>query len=225
MTSREFRSRLLKRARRVDVFLSDEQIAALEGYYRLLVRWNARINLTALELDPPDERSFDRLITEPLAAARHLPRGPLRLMDIGSGSGSPATPMAVAREDVALTMVESKTRKAVFLMEVVRELGLKATVETARYEQLLARPDLHEAMDVLSIRAVRVEPRTLIGLQAFLKPEGLLFWFRSSGMVSSERVPPPMRWSASHPLVDTARSHLIVLVKEAVGRATFHVEQ
>ena len=53
-----------------------------------------------------------------------------------------------------------------------------ASVETARFEQLLSRPDLHEAADVVTVRAVRVETRTLMTLQAFLKPDGQLFWFR-----------------------------------------------
>jgi 16S rRNA (guanine527-N7)-methyltransferase len=226
VTSREFQARLTKRARRFEITPAPEQSKALEAYYRLLVRWNARINLTALRLDPPDEPSFDRLLIEPLAAARFLPGGPLRLMDVGSGSGSPAIPLVVARPDLTLTMVESKTRKAVFLMEVVRDLGLRASVETARFEQLLSRPDLHESMDVLSIRAVRVEAKTLLGLQAFLKAEGRLLWFRSSSTLAAASVPPPLRWTATHALLDSASSRLAILVKEPVGRAAvFHVER
>ena len=224
LSSREFRLKLLKRARRVEASLADDQLAALESYFRLLVRWNSRINLTGLKLDPLDERSLDRLLIEPLSAVRFLPPGPVRLMDIGSGSGSPAVPLALGHGRTHLTMVESKTRKAVFLMEVVRELSLPATVETARFEQLLARPDLHEAVDVLSIRAVRVESRTLLGLQAFVKPEGRVFWFRGSGPMRTGDFPPPMRWVATQPLVDSLNSRLVILVKEPVGRASFHVE-
>ena len=66
-------------------------------------------------------------------------------------------------------MVEVKTRKAVFLREAVRALGLRdAEVETSRFEELLPRPELHEALDLVSIRAVRIETRTLNTLQAFL---------------------------------------------------------
>ena len=57
-------------------------------------------------------------------------------------------------------MVEVKTRKAVFLREAVRELALKdAEVETSRFEELLSRPEMHESADIVTIRAVRVEPR------------------------------------------------------------------
>jgi 16S rRNA (guanine527-N7)-methyltransferase len=226
MTTREFRDRLTRRARKQEIVLSPGVAAALEKYFRLLALWNSKINLTALRLDPPDEHTFDRLLIEPLIAAKHLPRGVLRLMDVGSGSGSPAIPLAVAVSGLSVTMVESKTRKAVFLLEAVRHLALKAEVETARFEQLLARPDLHEAMDVLTVRAVRVEPRTLLSLQAFIKPDGRLFWFRSaSSHLQPPGVPPPLRWVATHSLGDPAHSRLVVLAKEPVGRSSmFHVE-
>jgi 16S rRNA (guanine527-N7)-methyltransferase len=220
VTTKEFRDRLTKRARRFEIPLSLAQISALEKYFRLLVLWNARINLTALRLDPPDERSFDRLLIEPLAAVRFLPPGPVRLLDIGSGSGSPAIPLAVLGNLSSLTMVESKTRKAVFLMEAVRHLGLTASVETERYEQLLSRPDMHEVTDVLTIRAVRVEPKALLSLQAFVKPAGQLFWFRgASAAKAGGIVPPPLAWVATHPLLEPSGSRLVILTKSPVGRA------
>jgi 16S rRNA (guanine527-N7)-methyltransferase len=219
VTSKGFRDRLLKRVRKLEISLSASQVSALEKYYRLLVLWNARINLTALRLDPPEEASFDRLLIEPLCAVRFLPRPSVRLLDIGSGSGSPAIPLAVVAGPESLIMVESKTRKAVFLLEAVRQLGLQATVESARYEQLLSRPDLHESVDVLTIRAVRVEPRSLLSLQAFIRPGGQLFWFRSSSGARPTDVPPPLTWSATHALADSAGSRLVVLSKSAVGRA------
>ncbi len=67
-------------------------------------------------------------------------------MDVGSGGGSPAIPLKLAVPRLRLTMVEAKARKSAFLREAVRHLGLEQrSVETARYEELLARPDLHEA--------------------------------------------------------------------------------
>ena len=116
-------------------------------------------------------------------------------------------------------MVESKTRKAVFLTEAVRHLGMTgASVETARFEQLLSRPDLHEGADLVTVRAVRVEARTLMTLQAFLRPAGQLFWFRSAvGPVAPSNVPPPLRWTATHTLVDANSSRLVVLSKDLVA--------
>lgn len=214
MTSRQFRERIRRRAKRVDVRLADEQLTALEEYVRLLARWNQKINLTALSVAEPDDEAIDRLLMEPLVAAKYLPPGPLRLIDVGSGSGSPAIPLLITVPGISLTMVESKTRKAVFLTEVVRALGAKATVETSRYENLLSRPDLHEGADVVTVRAVRVETRTLLSLQAFLAPAGQLFWFRSGDGKPEAAVPVPLRFNALHPLTDQARSALLVLAKE-----------
>lgn len=111
-------------------------------------------------------------------------------------------------------MVESKTRKAVFLTEAVRHLGIPdAHVETARFESLLTRSDLHEAADLLLIRAVRVEIRTLLSLQAFMRPQARLFWFRGPAGPDQPDVPPPLAWVATHPLVESLRSRLTVLEK------------
>ena len=131
-------------------------------------------------------------------------------IDVGSGGGSPAIPLALATPRLHLRLVESKTRKAVFLREAIRDLGLgRAEVETTRFEELLARPELHEAMDLLTIRAVRVEPRTLVSLQAFLKPGGQLFLFRGPGGADvADALTPPLSWSATYPLIESLRSRL-----------------
>ena len=211
MAARDFRTRLGKRARKAGVFLPDDLAEQLSGYYELLERWNRKINLTAL--DNADE-AIDRLVLEPIVAARHLPSPTANLMDIGSGGGSPAIPMKLCAPSTALTMVEAKARKSAFLREAVRTLRLeRAVVETARYEELLARPDLHEAFDVLSLRAVRVEIRALFTLQAFVKRGGLLFLFRGPSGPDAPEVVPPLRWVTTIPLVEALQSRLTLLQK------------
>lgn len=219
MTSREFRDRLARRATRAGVTLSPELSGRLETYFRLLEIWNRKINLTGFSLAEPTPETMDRLLVEPLVAARHVASSARRMVDIGSGGGSPAIPMALALPSVQLLMVESKTRKSVFLREAVRALDLRgAEVATSRYEELLSRPDLHETNDLVTIRAVRVEPRLLSNLQAFIKPRGFLFLFRGATAADpSETVPPPLVWSATFPLLESLRSRLIVLEKREVG--------
>jgi 16S rRNA (guanine527-N7)-methyltransferase len=208
---RDFRTRLTKRARKAGVFLPDDLIAHLSAYYELLDRWNRKINLTAL--DNPDE-AIDRLLLEPIVAARQLPSSGASVMDVGSGGGSPAIPMKLSAPAIALTMVESKARKSAFLREAVRSLRLDRTaVETARYEELLARPELHETFDVLSLRAVRVEVKTLFTLQAFVRRGGLLFLFRGPSGPDVPEIVPPLRWVTTVPLVETLQSRLTVLQK------------
>ena len=211
MAARDVRTRLSKRASKAGIFIPDELVASLTAYYDLLSRWNRKINLTAL--DTPDE-AIDRLLLEPLAAAKHLPSPDVAVMDVGSGGGSPAIPMKLAAPAASLTMVEVKARKSAFLREALRTLGIqKAVVETSRYEELLARPELHEAFDVLSLRAVRVEIRTLVTLQAFLRPAGLLFLFRGPSGSDVPELVPPIRWVATVPLIETLQSRLTILQK------------
>jgi 16S rRNA (guanine527-N7)-methyltransferase len=217
LNSREFKDRLVRRARRVGLTLPAELAAQLEAYYRLLATWNTKINLTGLKLSDVSPDAIDRLLIEPIIAAKYVPVKAARMIDVGSGGGSPAIPLALAVPHARLLMVESKTRKSVFLREAVRTLGLKdAEVVTARFEELLARPDLHEVHDLVTVRAVSIESRVLLTLQAFAKPGGLVFLFRGSGPSDpSESVTPPLAWKATYPLIESLRSRLVVLEKRA----------
>ena len=201
--------------------LPAELSAQLEAYYRLLATWNAKINLTGLKLSEASPDAIDRLLIEPVVAARYIPMKAARMLDVGTGGGSPAIPLALAVPCASLLMVESKTRKSVFLREAVRTLGLNATeVVTARFEELLARPDLHETLDLVTVRAVRIESRILLTLQAFAKPGGLVFLFRGAGTSDpSESVTPPLAWKATYPLIESLRSRLVVLEKRATTRS------
>jgi len=216
VASREFRDRLRRRAKSAGIPLDLALIEKLETYYQLLAKWNAKINLTAFKLTPEgDDAAIDRLLIEPVAAAQYVPANAKSLLDAGSGGGSPAIPLKLASKDLSLRMVEVKTRKAVFLREAVRELALRdADVETSRFEELLSRAELHEALDLVSIRAVRIDVRTLNTLQAFLRPGGKVLLFRGANKGDFEdSPPPPLAWMATFPLVDALHSKLVVLSK------------
>ena len=209
------REKLQRRARKAGLTLESSLVEKLVAYFELLRRWNQKISLTSLPIQNAVDEAIDRLLIEPLLAAKYLPAGTRDVLDIGSGGGSPAIPLKLAAPAISMRMVESKTRKAAFLREIVRELGLSLTeVESARFEQLLTRPELHEGMDVVTLRAIRVERRTLLSVQAFLKPGALLFLFRTGTMASEpDLASPPFIWLASHWLVPTMRSHLSVFQK------------
>ena len=174
------------------------------AYFDLLFRWNAKINLTALT--EPDA-AIDRLLLEPLAAALALPRE-AELIDLGSGGGSPAIPLALALQARRLVMVESKTRKAAFLGEASRVLQLDATVENARFEDVASRGVYGGQMSVVSIRAVRVDRQTLVLAKSFLKPGGQIALFTPSGASPAE-LPSDLRVVHVAPLPGS--SHLVVL--------------
>jgi 16S rRNA (guanine527-N7)-methyltransferase len=199
----------------VGLFLNDQLVEQLDAFYALLSRWNQKINLTSIA--DPDE-AIDRLVLEPLLAARHVPASATRLMDIGSGGGSPAIPLKLALPQLHLTMVEAKVRKSAFLREASRQLGLTATdVETTRVEELLARPQLHESFDLISMRAVRIESRMLNTIQAFLKPGGHVLMFRGPHGPAEPLVVPPLQWIDTYPLVDALQSRATLLQKRTIG--------
>jgi 16S rRNA (guanine527-N7)-methyltransferase len=213
--ARDFRSRLIRRASKAGVFLADDLAGRLAAYYELLSRWNRKINLTSIA---DVDEGIDRLLLEPLIAAKHFPAGTRALMDIGSGGGSPAIPFKLFLPQLELRMVEVKARKSAFLREAVRQLGLdRTTVENTRYEELLARPDLHESQQVVSLRAVRVEARVLTSLQAFLATGGVLLLFRGpEGPAIPASIVPPLEWTGTHPLLDSLQSRVTVLTKRKI---------
>lgn len=158
----------------VEVPLRDRLLA----YYELLARWNRTINLTSLQ--DPDE-AIDRLLVEPLVAAAALPRK-IRLIDLGSGGGSPAIPLALSLSAQTLVMVESRSRKAAFLREAIRVVEIPgATVEAMRFQDLSQGPERLGSADLVSMRAVRLDDETLAAAAALLARDGLLALFGSAG--------------------------------------------
>ncbi len=177
--------RLRSMGERASLTLEDERWTRLATYVALLFRWNAHMNLTALD---SGDRGLERLVIEPLVAARYVPPGARSMVDIGSGGGSPAIPMKIARPGLSLRMVESRVRKAAFLRHAVRELKLGGVeVENCRYEALVRRPEMRQAHDVVTVRGVRIADGDG-GLRDLLKPGGLVLAFRSGaqGRIGNE---------------------------------------
>ncbi|MEQ1727070.1 MAG: 16S rRNA (guanine(527)-N(7))-methyltransferase RsmG [Vicinamibacterales bacterium] len=174
MSDSPLRERLAVRFEMAGVAVDPSILAGLERYLDLLARWNARINLTALPVQPPTDAALDKLLVEPLVAAPFYPSQAGGWIDLGSGGGSPALPLRLACRSGALALVESRERKCAFLREAVRVLGLeRTTVTTARFEVLqVASP-----VDVVTVRAVRVDAEMEGLVCRILRVGGLLFCF------------------------------------------------
>ena len=197
---------------RAGLSLPPALVDRLCAYVELLQRWNARMNLTALD---DGDHGLDRLVIEPLAAARRVQVAPLRMIDIGSGSGSPAIPLRMALGGGSLLMVEARMRKAAFLREAVRRLELEdAAVEAVRFEDLAAQPRLQGAFDLLTLRGVKTGLRELRQLQNFVRDGGELLLFKSgSGDGVPSGMQPPLEPRAAFPLVESLGSRVLVLGK------------
>ena len=210
------REKLARRTSKVGFAVTPGVLEGLEAYFELLRKWNRRVSLTALPVEDLGDEAIDRLLIEPLLAAKFLPRAVERTIDIGSGGGSPAIPLRLASPSVSVRMVESKTRKAAFLREVVRALELdNAEIDAVRFEELLVRPALHETADVITMRAVKVDAKVLAGLQSFLKPMGLLFVFGTGSTVPAQAMSPHFTRAATHMLLKQWGSQLEILQKRS----------
>lgn len=115
-------------------------------YLELIMKWNARINLTAIR-EP--EEIVQRHFGESLFVGAQLGKCET-LMDYGSGAGFPGIPMQLLRPEVQVTLAESNRKKAAFLSEVVRSLDLRTEVWAGRVEAMPAEWQF----DVVAIRAV-----------------------------------------------------------------------
>jgi 16S rRNA (guanine527-N7)-methyltransferase len=118
--------------------LGAEARQAIAGHVRLLLAWNAAINLTAIT-DP--EAVATRHVIDSLTAARSLVESE-SLLDLGSGGGFPGLPLAATLPAARVTLVDSVAKKAAFLEAAVAGAGLadRVSVRAARAEQLAGRP-------------------------------------------------------------------------------------
>jgi 16S rRNA (guanine527-N7)-methyltransferase len=112
--------------------LSAEQQEKLLAYVGLLDKWNKTYSLTAIR-EP--ERMVPHHLLDSLAPLNKLPAHALRMLDVGSGFGTPGIPLAIARPDWQLTLLDSNHKKTTFLRQAILELKLdNVTVVTDRVE-------------------------------------------------------------------------------------------
>lgn len=166
-------------ARGVD--LSPPQQAALAHYVRLVLSWRDRLNLTGLTTEDDAARV---LADEALDCLPYLPERGV-IVDVGSGSGTPGVPIAVARPGVRVVLLEASRKKAGFLEVAVRELGLRnADVLCVRAESLGRSPAHRERYDAATARAVAPLPVVAELVLPLVKVGGVVVL--PSGRVASE---------------------------------------
>ena len=190
--------------------------APLRRYLDLLARWNRTYNLTAIR-DPGEMVTLHLL--DSLSMHAHLD-DVSRLADLGPGAGLPGIPLAIARPGLEVTLVESNGKKARFLREAVRSLGLaNARVAESRAEAV----DMPGAFDAITARAMA----TLVDIIAvgghLLAPGGRLLAMKGV-RPDAEAAALPAGWEveAIHPLAVPglgAERHLVVVGRAAPGGA------
>jgi 16S rRNA (guanine527-N7)-methyltransferase len=152
--------------------VDEETAARLGGYVSLILRWNTRVNLTAIR---DEDGILSRHIIESIMLARLLPDGVASLLDFGSGAGLPGIPVALCRPEIAVTLAESQGKKAAFLREAVRSLGLSASVHAGRAERL------SEQFDCVAMRAVDRMAEAVRVATRLVRPGGWLALMTTEG--------------------------------------------
>jgi 16S rRNA (guanine527-N7)-methyltransferase len=198
--------------------LTAVQLQAISTYLELLLRWNARTNLTAVR-DP--EQIVTRHFGESLFAAAHLlrPASRLRVIDVGSGAGFPGLPLKIYASQLRLTLIESQQKKATFLKEAIRTVALQdVEVYAGRAETYPGRAEL------VTLRAVeRFEAVLPIGASLLervpartdrFKPR-LALLIGSAQQVAASQLLPAFSWDG--PAAIPQSSSRILLVGSPAG--------
>jgi 16S rRNA (guanine527-N7)-methyltransferase len=184
--------------------LDETRLRAISIYIDLLLKWNARINLTAIR--EPNE-IVQRHFGESLFAAKYLldQHLPEAAIDLGSGAGFPGVPFAMLAPEVGVTLIESQQKKATFLKELIHALGLKnVKVFSDRAENY---PD---TADLVMLRAVEKFGQALRVAVRLAKPGGRVGLMIGSGQVeSAKKLATGMSWEAIRVPCSLSRELLI----------------
>jgi 16S rRNA (guanine527-N7)-methyltransferase len=191
-----------------DVELSPAQTDAVAAYLDLLLRWNVRINLTAVR---DAESILARHFGESFFSVRHLFPAAEKmpsLADVGSGAGFPGLPCAIIRP-ISLTLIEASQKKSVFLREVVRALSLAdVTVLNARAE------DVSDTFDVVTLRAVERFEAILPTAASLVAPAGRLALLIGSSQFETARTT-LAAWQWDEPVpIPLSRSRILAVARK-----------
>jgi len=183
---------------------------AIRRYVELLQRWNRRISLTSLE---DTSEILERHFGESLFAVHAAPISHGRLADVGSGGGFPGIPIKMAVPEVDLVLIESNTRKAAFLSEVTRILGL-AGVSTInkRVEEI---DSLAGSLDFVVARALGSIPSLLNWAHSSLRAEGkVVLWL---GTKDSKEVSSSPGWKWRLPILVPRSENRVILMGQRLS--------
>src|SRR5947199_3392265 len=163
----------------------DDQVLQIQQYIKILLAWNDKINLTAIR-DPLE--ILYRHFCECMFAGSSVPMERGRLADAGTGAGLPGLPLKILRPGLQVFLIESNLKKATFLAEVIRELGLReAQVLVRRYEEL---GEEIAPLDYVCARALGEFPNLLDWAHSDrLSAKGVILWIGERDLAEIQKIP------------------------------------
>jgi 16S rRNA (guanine527-N7)-methyltransferase len=171
-------------AQTLGISLSEHQIQQFELLQKELLNWNAHTNLTAIT--EPDE-IITKHFLDSLTLMPHIPPSARMLIDIGSGAGFPGLPIAIARPELHITLLDAVAKKTAFHTHIIETLSLpNVTTIHARAEELAHDSQYREQYDIATARAV-AELATLCEYTLpFIKPGGICIAQKSTESAHQE---------------------------------------
>lgn len=152
MRESEFKLLLSESAEKYGITLNELHLQKMFAYKQLLMEWNEKMNLTAIE---EDREIIYKHFIDSLIVQKHIPAEGIKLIDIGTGAGFPGIPLKIINPSVRITLLDSLAKRLRFLDHIIHELALKE-IETIhmRAEEGGRKTDLREQFDVAVARAV-----------------------------------------------------------------------
>ena len=158
--------------------LTDKHAELFDKYYRILIEYNQRFNITAIT--EKEEVYKKHFIDSVLGVDKFCGK---TLIDVGSGGGFPAIPIKIMKEDIHLTLLEATGKKCEFLRAVVKELELKnVTVLNGRAEDFAKDEKYREQFDMCSARAVARLNTLVEYCMPFVKVNGEFISFKGDAI-------------------------------------------
>ncbi len=131
----------------IGIDLTDQQYKQFQTYYKLLVEWNDKINLTAIT----DQRDvFVKHFFDSICLIKGVDLHSQTLLDVGSGAGFPSIPLKIIYPDLKITIIDALNKRIKFLTILVDELGIEAELLHGRAEEYQRK----HCFDLVTARAV-----------------------------------------------------------------------
>jgi 16S rRNA (guanine527-N7)-methyltransferase len=179
--------KLISGAEKLGLHLSPAQVNRFETYYRTLIDWNSRVNLTAItRYEEVQVKHFLDSLTVVLSMGSDISVKNLKVIDVGTGAGLPGIPLKIVFPEIDLNLLEATAKKSKFLEQLVSQLGLKdVVIVNGRAEEIAHQLQFREQFDVVLSRAVASLPALVELALSFCKIGGY-FVTQKKGDIAEE---------------------------------------
>ena len=174
-------------AKKLGLHLTPHQLEQFHIYYKELIDWNQRMNLTAITgYEEVQIKHFLDSLTVLLALKQPMGSGSFRLIDVGTGAGIPGIPLKILLPDIKLVLLDATAKKAAFLYHIKQKLELDGVeIVVGRAEDVAHKAQYREKFELVLSRAVAPLP-TLVELTLPFCAVGGSFVAQKKGLIDPE---------------------------------------